>query len=123
MDTAELYRWVIIAALINASVFYAFTVIVFLAARKTNLNKALATQKAIWFLIISVLVLPAYIWGFNRIPLVIRMSLWVGLSIATWWVLWEVYHANWHVGYRLFFRHLWCKLSRRCRVENIKRET
>lgn len=100
----ELERAITVASLINAAIFYAITVIVFLVARKTRLNKALATQKLDWLVIIVAVALPAYINGSPLLPGTVRMALWAFLSITTWWVLYEVYRANWYEGWRCFLK-------------------
>src|SRR6478736_10309271 len=100
-------RVVVIASLINAAIFYAIIVTVFLVARKTRLNKALALQKFDWLLIILFVALPAYINGYPLLPLKLRMCLWLLLSVSPWWVLIEVYRANWREGWRAFLATLW----------------
>jgi uncharacterized membrane protein YcaP (DUF421 family) len=96
----ELERAITVASLVNAAIFYGITVIVFLVARKTRLNKALALQKFDWLLIITVVALPAYVSGYPLVPGTVRMVLWSLLSFTTWWVLYEVYRANWYEGWR-----------------------
>lgn len=98
----DLERYITIASLVNAAIFYAITVVVFLVARKTRLNKALALQKFDWLLIILIVALPAYVSGYPLVPGKARMALWLALSISTWWVLYEVYRANWYEGWRCF---------------------
>ena len=114
-------RVVVIASLFNAAIFYTITVIVFLVARKTRLNKALALQKFDWLLIILFIALPAYINGYPLLPSKVRMCLWVLLSISTWWVLVEVYRANWHEGWRAFLSTLWAGFKALpCRILHIR---
>lgn len=104
---SELERYITIGSLINAAIFYAITIIVFLVARKSRLNKALALQKADWSLIITIVALPAYVSGYPLVPTWVRMALWANLSIVTWWVLYEVYRANWYEGWRAFMVTVW----------------
>lgn len=100
----QLERAITVASLINAGIFYAITVIVFLVARKTRLNKALALQKFDWLLIIVIVALPAYVTGYPLVPGTVRMALWLVLSVSTWWVLYEVYRANRYDGWRAFLK-------------------
>lgn len=100
MSQAE--RYIIIISLINAAIFYAITLIVYLMVRKTSLNKALATQKGIWFLLIVLIALPAYVHSIPNPPSWLRTFCWAMLSVATWWVLYEVYDANWRGNWRGF---------------------
>ena len=114
-------RTITLVALINAAIFYAFIIVVFITTRKTRLNYSLAVQKAFWLAIIVALALPTWWTGNTYVPDWGRMLLWSGLSIATWWVLLEVYRANWSGNFRQFIRHIWCTVSRRCKVENLWR--
>jgi hypothetical protein len=109
---SDIERYITIASLINALIFYLITIVVFLIARKTALNKALAIQKGIWVLIILLVALPAYVASVEVLPGHVRAVLWLALSLVTWWVLYEVYRANWHHGWRAFAHHLWCETKR-----------
>jgi hypothetical protein len=81
-------------ALINASVFYIVAVVMFVIARKNRLNLALAVQKSLWWVVITLMTLPFYFGGEAWLDQRARMVVWIGVSIATWWVLIEVYRAN-----------------------------
>lgn len=112
MSTPE--RWLVIASLINAAIFYTFTIIVFMLTRKTRLNKALATQKAFWLCIIAFVALPSYIYGQAYVPSILRVTSWLGLSVATWWVFYEVYRNQWNGSFTSWLRYLWCRFRQRC---------
>jgi hypothetical protein len=90
--SADTLRTIIVVALINAALFYALVIIVFLIARKTRLNKALATQKAFWLAIV-VWTLSFILWQY-RLSRELQAVLWTGLSLATWWVFVEVFLTN-----------------------------
>jgi hypothetical protein len=102
----ETLRNIIIASLANAALFYVMVITVFLIARKTRLNKALATQKAFWLMIVvSTLALLAWHW---HTPHTLQAAVWVGLSLATWWVFVEVFRANKLTLYDWWQKHgLW----------------
>lgn len=85
-------KLIIQASLINAALFYALVIVLFLIARKDRLNKALATQKAFWFCLVTS-TFALITWGF-MLPQVLRVILWLGLSGATWWVFVEVFLVN-----------------------------
>lgn len=92
------------AALANASVFYGVTVVVFLFARRTPLNWALALQKALWFVVVALMTLPLYWLGEPLLPQRVRMLVWLDLSLTTWWVLYEVFSLNWEERMRAVVR-------------------
>lgn len=107
---SETERYITIASLLNAAVFYLFTIIMFLYARHTRLNRALATQKAIWLFIILVVALPAYVVFIPQFPGKLRMLCWLGLSLSTEWVFYEVYRANWPGGWRALRERFWQRI-------------
>lgn len=90
----ELERYITIISLINAAIFYAVTVVIFLIARKSRLNYALAAQKFVWLCIILFVALPGYVVGRPYLDGTYRMVFWSILSAMTWWVLIEVYRVN-----------------------------
>lgn len=106
-------REVIIFALANAAFFYVCTVLVFLTARKTRLNIALAGQKIIWLLLIALVAIPAYALATPFVPSPVRVGLWLALAVFSWWVLYEVYRANWPGTIRGYAHFLWCLLRGR----------
>lgn len=105
---------VVTAALVVAAIFYAFAVVVFLWARKSRLNVALAAQKALWLVIIALVTLPTYWYyatldgdalralleaaadrpGRPLLPVRVRMTIWALLPLTTLWVMVEVWRAN-----------------------------
>lgn len=112
----ETERWITVASLINAGVFYTLIIIVFLTTRKTRLNKALATQKAFWLIIITMTALPAYLRHRPFLGQRERMTVWVALSVSTWWVLYEVYQANWSGNFWSFL----CFIARSVRASVLR---
>lgn len=117
IELAQVERWVIILALINACLFYAITLGIFLVSKRSPLNNALAAQKLFWLSVIGLIAIPAYWLRHPILPSGLRVFLWVGLSLCTWWVFREVYRVNWKGRYSLRYwlkcRKLW--LSRQLR--------
>lgn len=110
-------RWVILAAMATAGVFYAGMAVAFVWARKTRLNVAFAIQKFYWALLIWLLVIPSqggiafghapytryvnpYAWWV--LPGWGRTYVWLGVTAATVGVSYEFFRANdlWPFGRR-----------------------
>lgn len=101
-----LERFIIIASLVNAALFYLVTIFMFIIAKHTRLNWALALQKFIWLMIIVLLALPSVLNPPGFLNIQLRVVLWVTLAVSTWLVLYEVYRANWPGPFRENVRHL-----------------
>jgi hypothetical protein len=106
-------RLAIITSLCNVSFFYFVTLWVFLIARKNRLNYSLASQKAVWLLVILLIALPLVWFGRPLLPMWARAIIWGALTPISWWVLYEVYRANsWVIKRWLCTHQPFCKLAR-----------
>lgn len=111
-EMATFERYLVIASLINAAIFYVITIIMFIIARRTSLNWALAGQKTIWLLIITFIALPSVLNPPGFLSYQARVVLWVLLAISTWFVLYEVYKSNWPGPFTENVRELICNARR-----------
>lgn len=119
---SDLERVLAVISLSSAVVFYVFTIIVFLMARKNRVNYALAGQKLIWLTIILAIALPAYTQWYDVARPHIRAMLWAALSPLSWWVMYEVYRANWHGNFTHFVQQLWCRATKLCKVDHNEKD-
>lgn len=102
-------RWVTLAAIVIAGLFYVGMAVAFLWARKSRLNLAFSVQKVYWSLLIWLLVVPSAAGvAFRHAPYArvrnpyaywiapgwLRTYVWVGLSVATAGVAYEFLRAN-----------------------------
>jgi hypothetical protein len=113
----EIERVVTIISLIVLAIFYAFTFVVFLVARKSRLNYALGIQKLAWLVLVVFVAIPAYT-AMPYLPSPFRVAIWAALAVLSIWVMYEVYRANWHGGLRRFLRLVYCKVTGLCKVDS-----
>lgn len=115
---SDLERALAVISISSAIFFYTFTIVVFLMARKNRVNYALAGQKLIWLAIMLAVALPAYSNWYEQAPSHFRAILWAALSPLSWWVMYEVYRANWHGSFTHFVQQLWCRITKLCKVDS-----